>query len=526
MTIATGDEIKIRDARIASYIFGGYIKDIDYKFLNNNTYVQVCKCQDYKKLITDVSSGVTADYSAGTSTEKQILTALFAAYCPDITVGSYVIPGELVAIEFANSSLTRAIDELAAINERKWYVDYNKNLHYFTSGGEVASFNLSDSPDETTTFGYSGLEYTLAEDATERASLTCWHPGLFAGQTIGITNTALSWANKQFLITNISTKIRGRPDDVDYVLEHQVTLGTIQVPRFTNEMVRAGRVVTTARIADMAVTSAKIDDLAITNAKIANLTITDAKIANLAITTAKIDNLAITNAKINDCSIDKLTAGNLTVTGTITTGKFVTGASGTNRIEIDKDYISGYNSSNEKQFYLSASDGKAYCAAGKIVLDKSGIYIEGTSDTLLKFKSASDDTNYQFIASLDDGVLQIGAAKELQICTGFTWISAGEKRIRIGVASTNYLEITESFLGIKTLSIMAAGNITPNSSNAYNLGTSSYYWKQIHGRTICVNAGGGAAEALQGAIFYDVVSSTYWWGCYINGAVRSVQFTY
>jgi hypothetical protein len=69
-------------------------------------------------------------------------------------------------------------------------------------------------------------------------------------------------------------------------------------------------------------------------------------------------------------------------------------------------------------------------------------------------------------------------------------------------------------------------NVYPASANTYSLGTSTYYWKQIHGRTICVNAGPGAAEALTGAIFYEVIDGTYWWGCYIAGGVRSIQFTF
>jgi hypothetical protein len=131
--------------------------------------------------------------------------------------------------------------------------------------------------------------------------------------------------------------------------------------------------ITTAMIQDLAVTSAKINDLAVTN--------------------AKIDALAVTDAKITSLSVTKLTAGNLTVIGTITTGKWVTGAAGTNRIEIDANYIAGYNSSNVLQFYLSAATGKAYAGAGAVVLDTAGITINGQ---VLAFKCNTTTVGYLY----------------------------------------------------------------------------------------------------------------------------------
>ena len=131
--------------------------------------------------------------------------------------------------------------------------------------------------------------------------------------------------------------------------------------------------VTTAKIAALAVTTAKIALLAVTTATINDLAVTTAKVDDLAVTTAKIGALAVTDAKINDASITKLTAGNLSVTGTITTGKFVTGVSPNPRIEISSTEIVGYSDATTKQFYVSATDGKAYFGAGSAKLDSTGI---------------------------------------------------------------------------------------------------------------------------------------------------------
>lgn len=120
-----------------------------------------------------------------------------------------------------------------------------------------------------------------------------------------------------------------------------------------------------------------LKDSCVATDKLENLAVTNAKIANLAVDTAQIALLAVTNAQINDCSITKLTVGNMTAIGTITTGSLVTGAAGTNRIEITSALIAGYNSSNVLQFYLSASDGKAYAGGGAVILDSQGLSTMG-----------------------------------------------------------------------------------------------------------------------------------------------------
>jgi len=88
--------------------------------------------------------------------------------------------------------------------------------------------------------------------------------------------------------------------------------------------------------------------------------------------------LSIQNAKIATCSINKLTAGELNVIGTIISGgKFITAASPAARIEISVTEIAGYSDATTKQFYLQASDGKAYFGGGVCVLDSSGLKIDG-----------------------------------------------------------------------------------------------------------------------------------------------------
>lgn len=162
-------------------------------------------------------------------------------------------------------------------------------------------------------------------------------------------------------------------------------------------------------------------------------------IKDLAVTNAKIATLAVEDANINTCSISKLTAGNLTVIGTLTTGKFQTAASPNPRIEIGGTYIAGYSDATTKQFYLQASDGKAYFGGGYCLASSTGLDLAGDSTTLLRFLSAlggtlrgniySSSTTFSMDANGTTLVLSTGTGCDL-------WLSASGKAIYISAATS------------------------------------------------------------------------------------------
>ena len=428
MSIAPGQEITIHDSRPDTYIFGGYIKDVTVKFITPSETVKVCQCQDYTKLVADVTDGVTADYTAGANTEKEILTALFAAHCASITVGDDVIAGELVSIGFTNSSLQRALDELAAINDRVWYVDYSKELHYFTTGDEAAPFDLSDSPDDSATFGYQNLEYKLDSDSNETVTLICHRWGMFAGQTIGITNSVLGWTDKQLLVRNVSISLLAK--DVNHLLQYSVTLGSVP-NRVTNEIIRSGRVITTARIAD----------------------------------------LAVTDAKIETCSVDKLTAGTITVQALLGTGGSIASAASGTRIQITPDEIAGYNGS-DKQFYLQSSDGKAYAGAGNVLLDKNGINIYGQNVIRLYDASGNVCGYINGYTNTDQHMLLL--AQEALV------LSAGGAAYAFNAGSGNIL-CTGTNFDVSNMSVLKV----PVSSGAPTNTAGAIYYNSSTNRLMC-----------------------------------------
>ena len=209
----------------------------------------------------------------------------------------------------------------------------------------------------------------------------------------------------------------------------------------------------------------EIDNSAVTSAKIADLAVDYAKIANAAISTAKIADAAITDAKINDCSISRLTAGNLSVVGTITSsGKFITAVSPNPRIEITQTLIVGYSDATTKQFYLQASDGKAYFGGGTCILDSGGAKIRG--GYLLFY-----DANNACIGNVTS------QASHLYV--------EGKQGVYLeDTAATYYIAISTGDFSIGCSRIYVGGDSEPMTNNYYSLGTSLYYWKNVYTENI------------------------------------------
>jgi hypothetical protein len=111
--------------------------------------------------------------------DKDTLTDLFANRVvgpngtngsSEITVGSYVQGGTsaLAPLSFIYTYAREAVELLAGYVGYSYYVDFNKNLHYYLKESIPAPFALSSTPGETlgglTALGYQGLKWS--RDAT------------------------------------------------------------------------------------------------------------------------------------------------------------------------------------------------------------------------------------------------------------------------------------------------------------------------------------------------------------------------
>lgn len=98
-------------------------------------------------------------------TEQEIIDDLFNTYWSEIDTTTYVDGTNTVPpIAFPRLLFDEALDQLAALFEKEWYIDFNKKLHYFTPSIVGAPFELSSSPAPMSPFPYTfPFEFDIAK---------------------------------------------------------------------------------------------------------------------------------------------------------------------------------------------------------------------------------------------------------------------------------------------------------------------------------------------------------------------------
>ena len=132
-----GEEVEIFDE--ATKIFGGYVVEAERKIDGKvKRYEIICKDYQYALDRRLVSKIYSADYAG--NTVKSIIS--------DFTTGfttTNVETGVTVdKITFNYSAISKAIQDLADRVGFDWYVDQNKDIHFFNPEGQFAPFELND----------------------------------------------------------------------------------------------------------------------------------------------------------------------------------------------------------------------------------------------------------------------------------------------------------------------------------------------------------------------------------------------
>lgn len=154
IAIEPKDAITIVDG--ATTLFAGEVADIaeDQRGL---TRIWRVTCQDNHILLDETavaSASVVAE-----SSDSDVLAALFAAYRVDVDATTYVstVDSSLEAVTWTAMTLREILDDLCSRTGARYYIDHDKALHYFTTEANAAAWNLSTSPDGSTTKGYGGF---------------------------------------------------------------------------------------------------------------------------------------------------------------------------------------------------------------------------------------------------------------------------------------------------------------------------------------------------------------------------------
>jgi hypothetical protein len=135
------DEIEIYDGD--DKVFGGFIVRVNQKIKQGPVVVFECDLKNYSylldrklvnktyqsELVSDIIDDIVANFSGPgiTTTNVEIDASLSVSY-----------------ISFNNVQPSQAIQELADIFNKEWYVDNDADIHFFSKFAEVAPFSLSD----------------------------------------------------------------------------------------------------------------------------------------------------------------------------------------------------------------------------------------------------------------------------------------------------------------------------------------------------------------------------------------------
>jgi len=148
------------DSKWLDYFFGGYIATVDHKKVGIRRFYR-CTAQDYNIVLHSIL--VNKSYTS--KTEQQIIDDLFVTYWSEVDTTTHVTGDNTVAsIIFERILLDEALDQLANLYGREWYLDYQKKLHYFTPSTTEAPFGLWDELFSSVKIPYYNFQFV--EDAT------------------------------------------------------------------------------------------------------------------------------------------------------------------------------------------------------------------------------------------------------------------------------------------------------------------------------------------------------------------------
>ncbi len=121
-------------------IFGGSILALETSVEAPPTVNFDVECVDFsyqldRKLVTERYIGFTAE---------EIIADLATTYAPTYTVTGVNAPVDISSIAFNRLTLSECLDKLAKLSSYLWYVDYYKNIYFFSRESDPAPFNISD----------------------------------------------------------------------------------------------------------------------------------------------------------------------------------------------------------------------------------------------------------------------------------------------------------------------------------------------------------------------------------------------
>lgn len=132
-------------------LFAGKIIEAEYERLGSGEVILSLAAIDYTR---DLDRNLVVEAYEG-QTDKQIIEDIIARYCQGTGItATNVIEGVTInKITFNYIQPSQCFRKLCELTGRSWYLDYDKDVHYFPLTTNVAPFDI-----DSTTSNYSGLK--------------------------------------------------------------------------------------------------------------------------------------------------------------------------------------------------------------------------------------------------------------------------------------------------------------------------------------------------------------------------------
>lgn len=124
-------------------VFAGTVQRITDRPIGHHNIEFNVTCVDYTR---DLDNLLIVERFENT-TVQAVIEYLIDTYAPTFTYNNVVAPQEIDSVAFNRIKITQCLKKLADGYNFSWYVDYDKDLHFFAREDEVAPFNITDTSD-------------------------------------------------------------------------------------------------------------------------------------------------------------------------------------------------------------------------------------------------------------------------------------------------------------------------------------------------------------------------------------------
>ena len=139
---ATNAEVVVQDGAVV--VFAGKIYSVTRDSQDKGKIIYQVKAKDYSYDLDRVR--IIEEYNGDTVKEilDDIIATINAEAGTSFTTTNVVCDFVITKISFNRITATESIQRLAEITSYNWYIDSNKDLHFFVKNTELSPFNLAD----------------------------------------------------------------------------------------------------------------------------------------------------------------------------------------------------------------------------------------------------------------------------------------------------------------------------------------------------------------------------------------------